>query len=208
MTDTPTRPPADTVAVSPPPTVAAAAVVPVLHPVPDPRAAFAGTAPSGGDPPMIAATRAAVRDVENLLNAAPTGHTREAVLATAVEWGITALHDAIAAAGRRALSDAEAARLSVLLIFEGVRDQAWHGCDGSDAQLWLWADLTRRAAPPLAAAPARLLAATAYLRGDGPLARAAAQRAVQLEPDDRQACGLIAALDAGVPPHQRHLGRI
>ena len=55
----------------------------------------------------------------------------------------------------------------------------------------LWTECTRRAPAPLDAAPATLLAVSAWLRGDGALANIALERALDSDPDYRLA-GLLA----------------
>ncbi|MEV6494288.1 DUF4192 family protein [Actinoplanes sp. NPDC051633] len=195
---------ADDVAFDPAGTAAAAAAVfQGVSPLPDRSTVLDSVAPleAGPESPMAAASQVAVRELETMLTARP-GDSADALLDAAEQAGIAALRRAVDATGRRSLSDEEAARLSVLLILDAVQEAAWTGCDGTDAQLWLWGQLTRRTVPPLAAAPARLLAATAYLRGDGVLARAAAERALETDPGDRRAQTLVAAVDVGLSPDE------
>ncbi|SEG48930.1 protein of unknown function [Thermomonospora echinospora] len=102
----------------------------------------------------------------------------------------------------RRLTDQEAARLSVVLTHLRVRDEAWIRIAGHDPmqQLRLWQDVTRRAVEAYAAAPAALLAYTAYLSGDGGLAQMALARCRQASPSYALAWLLQQCLDYAVPP--------
>jgi len=64
----------------------------------------------------------------------------------------------------------------------------------------LWTDLVRRAQPGYVAAPASLLAVTAWQEGNGALANIALDRALTDTPGYSMAVLLRDALDAGVPP--------
>ena len=64
----------------------------------------------------------------------------------------------------------------------------------------LWTECTRRAPAPLDAAPATLLAVSAWLRGDGAMANVALDRALQSVPDYGLARLLREALAACVTP--------
>jgi hypothetical protein len=119
-----------------------------------------------------------------------------------VRGGIAAVRQAFATAAQgQTLSDDDAAWLTAVLLIPEVRDHAWIACDGGEAQRRLWIDVTRRAIAATAAAPACLLAVTAYLVGDGALARVAVDRAMQVDPEYVLARLLDCALQAGVPPH-------
>ncbi|WP_435817827.1 DUF4192 family protein [Micromonospora aurantiaca (nom. illeg.)] len=88
-----------------------------------------------------------------------------------VREGIATVQQAYACAARGdTLSDDDVAWLTAVLMVPEIRDRAWITCDGSDAQRRLWIDVTRRAMPATSAAPACLLAITAYLAGDGAMA--------------------------------------
>ena len=65
-----------------------------------------------------------------------------------------------------------------------VRDRALGLALGADAAAAeaLWTECTRRAPAPLDAAPATLLAVSAWLRGDGAMANVALDRALAGEP--------------------------
>ena len=69
-----------------------------------------------------------------------------------------------------------------------------------DAHRRRWTDLVRRAQPGYAAAPASLLAFTAWQSGDGALANIALDRALADTPGYSMALLLQEALDAGMPP--------
>jgi hypothetical protein len=64
----------------------------------------------------------------------------------------------------------------------------------------LWADLVRRAQPGYIAAPACLLAVTAWQGGNGALANIALDRALADDPGYSLALVLRDALTAGAPP--------
>jgi hypothetical protein len=102
----------------------------------------------------------------------------------------------------RALPDREVARLAWGLLDEDVRDRAMglaldHAPSAVEV---LWTELTRRVPPPLDAAPATLLAVTAWVRGNGAMANVALDRALTSQPGYRLAQLLRSALDACMPP--------
>lgn len=99
------------------------------------------------------------------------------------------------------IPDDEAAWLTVLLNHLTVRDYVLCRTYGHDGHLSLWTDLTRRAEPGLAAAPATLLAFTAWRMGNGSVANIALDRAFDAEPGYGMARLLAATLVSGVPPH-------
>ena len=66
----------------------------------------------------------------------------------------------------------------------------------------LWTECARRAPAPLDAFPAALVAACAWLRGDGAVANIALDRALGSEPGNTLARLLADALAAFVPPRQ------
>ncbi|SCL25796.1 protein of unknown function [Micromonospora rhizosphaerae] len=118
-----------------------------------------------------------------------------------VRSGIAAVQQAYESAARgETLSDDVVAWLAAVLMVPQVRDHAWTTCDGSDEQRRLWIDVTRRATPGTSAAPACLLAVTAYLAGDGALANIAVDRSLRADPNYHLAQLLGHALQAGVPP--------
>jgi hypothetical protein len=69
-----------------------------------------------------------------------------------------------------------------------------------DAHGRLWTDLTRRAQPGYVAAPASLLAFTAWQCGNGALANVALDRALADTPGYSMAQLLRDVIDAGAPP--------
>jgi hypothetical protein len=101
-----------------------------------------------------------------------------------------------------ALTDREVARILWGLRDRDVRDRALGlatGVDAAAAEI-LWTDCTRRAPSPLDAAPATLLAVSAWLRGDGAMANVALTRALTGEPGYPLARLLAQALAACVGP--------
>jgi hypothetical protein len=64
----------------------------------------------------------------------------------------------------------------------------------------LWTECTSRVPEPLDAAPATLLAVSAWLRGDGAMARIALDRALDSQPDYALAGLLSQGMDAGLGP--------
>jgi hypothetical protein len=100
------------------------------------------------------------------------------------------------------LSDSEVARLVCGLRDHVVRDRALELALGPDAPAaeQLWTECTRRAPAPLDAAPATLLAVSAWLRGDGAMADVALTRARAGDPGYTLAGLLTQALRACVPP--------
>jgi hypothetical protein len=152
---------------------------------------------------MRQATQHAARRLTNLLRSSGLPRAREnPALLRLGEQAIAAAFDRYRRGGR--LTDDEAALLTVLLTHTPIRDHAWQRTHGEDWHLQLWADLTRRAEPDLAAAPAALLAFAAWRSGDGALANIAVDRAMQAQPDYRMAQLLTAALTAGIPPAALH----
>ena len=100
------------------------------------------------------------------------------------------------------LTDREVARLGWGLRDIDLRDRALGLALGGSAAAaeWVWSELTRRAPAPLDAAPATLLAVTAWVRGDGALANVALDRALASEPSYTFANLLRSALDACMRP--------
>ena len=96
----------------------------------------------------------------------------------------------------------EHAWLGLVLTSLRIRDDGWARMDPQhrDAHKRLWIDVVRRAQPGYVAAPASLLAFTAWQRGDGALANVALDRAVADAPGYSMAMLLREALAAGVPP--------
>jgi hypothetical protein len=121
------------------------------------------------------------------------------------EGSWAAVTAAVARVGGRSaapLPDEEVARLLWGLRDRAVRDRAMGLALGADAAAaeQLWTECARRAPAPLDAAPATLLAVSAWLRGDGAMAGVALDRALDSEPGYRLAELLRHALAACLPP--------
>jgi hypothetical protein len=99
-------------------------------------------------------------------------------------------------------SNDQAAWLTVALTEARVRDAALTRMDAQhrDAHQRLWAGLTRLARPGYVAAPATLLALTAWQSGNGALGQVALDRALTDKPGDPLALILRDALDIAAPP--------
>lgn len=100
------------------------------------------------------------------------------------------------------LADDEAAWLILLLAYPPVRDHAFAHTTGTDPDIGLWTDLTRRAEPGLVRAPASLLAFAAWRAGAGTLARLALDRVLADDPTYPLARLLTGLLDSGIAPHE------
>ncbi|GAA1218515.1 DUF4192 domain-containing protein [Prauserella alba] len=103
------------------------------------------------------------------------------------------------------LSDREVVALSRALTHHELRDAAFGVCwpprsDLAVAAERLWTVLVRGAPAPERAEAAALLAYTAYLRGDGPLAGVAVAKALDAHPGHTLARLLDQALARAVPP--------
>jgi hypothetical protein len=100
-----------------------------------------------------------------------------------------------------------AALATVALRQIRVRDDAWAWMSAAHtaAHQRLWTDLTRLARPGYVAAPATLLAFTAWQAGNGALANIALDRALADRPGYSMAWLLREALDAGAPPAMARL---
>jgi hypothetical protein len=118
--------------------------------------------------------------------------------------GRAAVREAISAyrAGRSLRPDARHAWLALVLLDLRIRDDAWARMDPvhRDAHARLWADTVRRAQPGYVAAPATLLAFTAWQNGEGALANVALDRALADNPDYTLALLLREAVNSGLPP--------
>jgi Domain of unknown function (DUF4192) len=106
------------------------------------------------------------------------------------------------AAENRRIPDEDVARIVWGLRDGEVRDLALELALGSDsaAAEQLWTECTRRAPAPLGAAPATLLAVSAWLRGDGAMANIALDRALSSTPGYGLATLLRDALAACMTP--------
>jgi hypothetical protein len=178
---------------------AATCVVEGLTALPSRRELLRQVAPLGGltRTSMIQATERAWSRLERRLSGLP----EERCAAAVRQEGAAAVTGAIQryAAGER-LDDDAVAWLTVLLQSIPVRDVAWTAITGEQPHLRLWQDVTRRAEPELVAAPASLLAFTAYRAGNGPLATAALERVLTEDPGYSMAQLLLRALQHGLPP--------
>jgi len=92
--------------------------------------------------------------------------------------------------------------LAISLARLRIRDDAWARMDPGhrDAHRRLWTDLVRRAQPGYIAAPASLLAFTAWQCGEGALANIALDRALTDNPGYSLALLIRDAIGAGAPP--------
>ena len=117
-------------------------------------------------------------------------------------WRPSAPRSACTATADRSLPRSSFAWLALVLTRLRIRDDAWARMDPAhrEAHRRLWTDLVRRAQPGYAAAPASLLAFTAWQGGDGALANLAIDRALADTPGYSMALLLRSALDAGAPP--------
>jgi hypothetical protein len=98
------------------------------------------------------------------------------------------------------LTDDEVAWLGVLLVDMQVRDYAWERSGLAGWWLRLWTDVLRRVQPRYVPAPGGLLAFTAWRQGQGALAAAAVDRALDADPGYSMALLIGQVLDEGVPP--------
>ncbi|HZE14684.1 MAG TPA: DUF4192 domain-containing protein [Mycobacterium sp.] len=118
------------------------------------------------------------------------------------------VREAVAAVRRMAtgemLSDAELAGVGAALADVRVRDLLFTMVDSdvSAAAEALWALLARTLRQPLRAEALTLLAFSAYLRGDGPLAGIALEAVLAENPHHRMAGLLDTALQSGVRPDE------
>jgi hypothetical protein len=109
--------------------------------------------------------------------------------------------DRYTAGGR--LDDDELAWLVVLLTHDAARDDAWQrmlAVSPIAEHQAVWTDVVRRVPREYVAAPATLLALSAWRAGNGSLADVAAQRALDAVPGYGLAEVVREALRAGVPP--------
>ncbi|MDP5182637.1 DUF4192 domain-containing protein [Blastococcus sp. BMG 814] len=156
-------------------------------------------APTGSGPGMQAACLRAA--------AGRAARLQEVGRPALVEESWAAVRRAVAryrpgAAGQGPLDDDELAALGWALRDVRVRDRALQlalGPDAAAAEV-LWTECTRRVPAPLDAAPATLLAVSAWLRGDGAMAGIALDRALDGDPEHTLALLLRRALDACLPP--------
>ena len=165
----------------------------------------AEVAPQAGDSgeSMRQATRRAETHAAQLV-APQAGDSQAARRRRFVASGLDAVAEAIGRCRQdgRPATDQEAAWITVALRDLWVRDDAWARMDPEfkDAHLRLWTDLTRRARPGYASAPAALLAFVAWQAGNGALANVALDRALADDPQYSMAQLLRQVITAGAPP--------
>jgi hypothetical protein len=134
--------------------------------------------------------RAAMADACDRVAGEYAGRVRDVGPAVVAAESWTAVTEAVGrcrpggATARDRLGDREVARIVWGLRDREVRDRALEFATGPDAASAevLWTECTRRAPAPLDAAPATLLAVSAWLRGDGAMANVALTRALDSEP--------------------------
>lgn len=116
------------------------------------------------------------------------------------------VEDAIAATAQvidgQPLSDTELARLGCALSDLQVRDTLYALAvgDNADGAESLWSLLARLLPPPWRVEALVLLAFSAYVRGDGPLAGMSLEAALRCDPQHRMAGMLDQALQSGLRP--------
>ena len=101
-----------------------------------------------------------------------------------------------------AISDDDAARLSIWTLLLPVRDLAWFYIEPGNAHLHLeaWTSVAQRAVEPFRAPALCLAAFASWLGGNGTGARVALEQALEAEPDYSMAHLLTDLLDRCVPP--------
>ncbi|KWX22916.1 hypothetical protein AFM11_17760 [Mycolicibacterium wolinskyi] len=116
----------------------------------------------------------------------------------------SALSSAAELADGQCPADAQLARLAVALTDPQVRDTLYALAVGERAGQAesLWVELSRALPPPWRAEALVLLAFSAYVRGDGPLAGISLDAALRCVPDHRMAGMLDRALRSGMRPDQ------
>ena len=156
------------------------------------------------DPARSAELAAAVKQHATAREAAhranPTGRCRSDVK--------NAIAAAARVAGGQSLTDAELAELACSLPDAQVRDAlyALAVAENAGEAEALWAMLARTLPPPWRVEALVLLAFSAYVRGDGPLAGVSLEAALRCDPDHRMADMLDTALQSGLrPEHIREL---
>ena len=151
-------------------------------------------------PAQAAAITGTLDSVGEEFAALVLGSGRDVAADRYADWVDRAVARCGAAAPR--LSDEEVARVVWGLRDVRVRDRALGFALGSGAGAaeLLWTQCTRRVPEPLDAAPATLLAVSAWLRGDGAMARIALDRALDSQPDYALADLLLQGMEAGLGP--------
>ena len=157
---------------------------------------------------MARETRRAERIAAKLMTSA-TGTESPGRQRPVIDGGLTAVQAAISTyrEGGSIEHYGQLAWLALVLTSLRVRDDAWARMDPGhrDAHLRLWTELTRHAQPGYIAAPASLLAFTAWQGGNGALANLALDRALADDPGYSLAQLLRDVIDAGTPPSMAQL---
>jgi hypothetical protein len=173
--------------------------------LPDRAALARSVAPVGGlaRESMRQATRRAEERAAELLDAAArSGRDRE-IARVLTGHGLPAVRAAITACrvGDGPGGHDDVAWLALALTDIGIRDDAWGQMDPQfrEAHQRLWTEVVRLAERAYVAAPASLLALTAWQSGDGALANVALQRALDAEPGYTLAQLIREAIASGVP---------
>jgi hypothetical protein len=201
--------PADGVPFDPSEHPAAVALAAAGLPARQDRAALASQLDAAADAtePM----HDAMRRAQDRLAALVAEGLRDGVgdpLQPAADAGRRSVRLAIAACRRgKDLSDDDVAWLGLAITDVRVRDDAWARMDPefAVAHQRMWTDLVRRLPADLAAAPAALLAFTAWQAGNGALASIAIERALGADPGYSMALLIADALYAGLPPSAARL---
>jgi hypothetical protein len=189
---------------APPSRVAAAAASSGLVALPDRAALGTMLEPVAGSG-RVSMERALAKAEEAFVETVATAGGTEAWRA-AMRGRIHRIADRVLGADARAVStlltDEESAEILVALCDVPIRDACWLRAERgrSGDHLTLWNHLLRRALPPYDAAPLFLLGWVAWRRGDGALARIAAERALLSDVDYRAARLLLDILNSGVDP--------
>ncbi|MGV0742334.1 DUF4192 domain-containing protein [Mycolicibacterium sp. XJ870] len=130
-----------------------------------------------------------------------SGPRRKAQARADVEMAITA---AAQLAAGEVPTDIQLAKLAVALTDPRVRDTLYALAvgDGAGPAESLWVAVARALPPPWRAEALALLAFSAYVRGDGPLAGISLDAALRCDPEHRMAGMLDQALQSGMRPDQ------
>jgi Domain of unknown function (DUF4192) len=164
-------------------------------------------ADTAGPTILLASTRAR-QNLQRIVDTARGGGHRDPQL-PASRAGRRQVQRAIRTyrAGGQITRPADLAFLAVVLQDLRVRDDAWTRLqrEHADNDVRLWTDVTRHAAPDSAAAPAALLAFSAWQAGNGALASIAAARALAAEPGYTMAQLISDGLRAALPPSAARL---
>jgi hypothetical protein len=182
--------------------VAATATVAGVNVLPSRKHVAHQLDPIGGADAL--AMRSAVIRADERLSELLTRPTRENAREVIHRAGREAVDAAVlqTAYGGR-LADEDVAWLGLLLINTVVRDYAWERVtDDITLHIELWTDIMRRVQPELVAAPATLLAFSAWRNGGGAIASIALERALTADPGYPMAKLLGTAFETGLSPNE------